>query len=987
MEHRLGLVSARELPGQVLAYSMENLNRMLLLFRLTTILVALTTLPTVHGQDNPFDAKVAPILAGHCLDCHSSPDPKGGLDLTTATNATAGGETGPAIDSNHLEASLLWQRIADDEMPPEDPLSDADKKVIGKWISGGAMWGSEPIDRFAYTSSKRAGYDWWSLQPLVTNRPTDFRITRETVSVNPVDQFIHERLAQLNLKPTSMASPRVLVRRLYFDLIGLPAPPEVIDRFAADPTTEAWHALVDQLLQSPHYGERWARHWLDVVRFGETNGFEYNEQREHAWHYRDWVIRAFNGDLPYDQFARMQLAGDIIADDAIAGAAAVGFLVAGVHNTVLGKSDAMRQTGRHEELEEIAGTTAQTFLGLTIHCARCHDHKFDPISTEEYYQFVAALDGIAFGTRQIPKHGTASTKQKLTQQQNAISAELRTLFSKRSNKINTSSNVVTLRRPIDANQSGKKYTVDFVVAPTTWADTSQATTADDAVEVRIIRSDTTVLAIHSVHARPWDVTADDHRFEQTSFSYRGDGTGDVKIQIRPRHATTRFAGAVDDLSIIEVDDHLVFETDFNGIDNIHPPGVQATTKKRVFFGSSSNIWDHVGGNAIHVVEIDQGNLALQLYSGEANRTDVIAETKQEKSLQQELNSVNQQLSKLTSVRMHTVLAGNPGIMHVRHRGDVTQVGDAVSTGGIKAVAGVNASFGIPTDASDADRRSKLADWITDRNNGPFHRVIVNRIWYHHFGSAIVETPNDFGFNSGQPSHPELLDWLAIWFRDNGYSIKNLHRLIVTSKTYRQSSSPADNATCEAALLADQNNRLLWRYNLRRADAEYVRDSMLDVAGVLNRRQFGPGFKDVRTDSVGAARYYVAIDPIGEEFMRRTIYRWQARGQRSSLLETFDCPDPSTTSPIRNITTTPTQALSQWNHPFVIRMSEQLARRIDHELDDKTNIAQKVDQAWRLVLGRLPGEIERTKSIETATRHGLPLVCRVLLNSNESIIIE
>ena len=939
------------------------------------------------SQSLGFDQHVAPILASHCLDCHSPPEPKGGLDLRTAAGLNSGGESGAVIDSENRESSLLWRRIIDNEMPPEKPLSEFEKQIIRDWIEAGAKWGSDPIDPFQFSTPKRAGYDWWSLQPLLGDRKIDFHPTSEVTSPNPIDDFIVARLAKDNLELSRRAEPRVLVRRLYFDLLGLPAPPDVVDRFVDDPSPQAWRALVDQLLDSPHHGERWARHWLDVVRFGETNGFEYNEQREDAWHYRDWVIRAFNADMPYDQFVRMQIAGDIIADDPIEGAAAVGFLVAGVHNTVLGQSEAMKQTGRHEELEDIAGTTAQAFLGLTVNCARCHDHKFDPITTREYYQFIAALDGVGFGTRQLPITEEAEQRQSLTRQKTALESVRRKLLAKRANTINQSSNVVTLRNPLDANDVDKEFTVTFSVSPTTWADTSQATTADDAVEVRILRQDQTVLAIHTVNPRPWDAEHDDHRFARSSFSYRGDGSGPIQIQIRPQRATTRFAGAVDNLSVVDADSNFVFQTDFNDIDNVHSPGVQATTKKRVFFGSSSNTWIHSGGNAIHAVEIDNGDLALQLYSGEADRTDVIAATADERLAQENLESVDKQLANLTLVNIHTVNAGRPAPMQIRHRGDVMQVGDVVSPAGLKAIVGVLSDFELSPDASDTDRRTKLADWITDRDNGPFHRVIVNRIWFQHFGSAIVDTPNDFGFNSGKPSHGELLDWLAVWFRGNGYSIKELHRLIVTSDTYQQSSSPRDNPTRVVAEQIDRSNRLLWRYNLRRADAEYVRDSMLDVSGQLNRRQCGPGFKDVRTDAVGAARYYVAIDPIGAEFNRRTIYRWQARGQRSSLLETFDCPDPSTTSPKRNVTTTPIQALSQWNHPFVIRMAESLAVRVRDEVGADADPSEQVTHLWRLVLGRLPSDDEKSNSIEMIKRHGLPLVCRVLLNSNESIIIE
>ncbi|MCH8924416.1 MAG: PSD1 domain-containing protein, partial [Planctomycetes bacterium] len=623
-----------------------------------------------------FDHRVAPILASYCLECHSGAKPKGGLDLSSRRTAMKGGENGLAIQAGKPAASLLWERVRSGEMPPKEELPKTAKQTLRKWIAAGAHWGTDPIDPFRFTTTKRAGLDWWSLQPLAKPPvpPVDGDSDGDNWSRNEIDRFIIAKLRAKGLAPSPRADPRTLVRRIYYNLIGLPAPLEAIDKFTKDPSPKAWGQLVDELLASKHYGERWARHWLDVVRFGESHGFEYNQPRENAWHYRAWVIRSLNRDLPYDQFARMHLAGDAIQPNSLEGAAAVGFLVAGTHNSVLGASPAMKLAGRHDELEEMAGTVAQTFLGLTVNCARCHDHKFDPISTREYYRFIAALDGVQHGERKV--------------------------------------------RSIPA------------------------------------------------------------------------------------------AGAV---------------------------------------------------------------------------------------------------------AVFSVVSGNPGAMHVLLRGDVTRPGDEVAPGGIKAVRNVSASFGIDKRAADTLRRRALADWISHRDNGPFHRVVVNRVWHYHFGKGIVDTPSDLGFNGGRPSHAKLLEWLAVWFRHNGYSLKKLHKLIVTSATYQQASRSNPKAT-----KIDKENRLLWRQNARRVEAEVLRDSILDVAGQLNREQFGPGYRDVKVVEVPPAFYYLPVDPIGKQFNRRTIYRWNVRGQRSALLDTFDCPDPSVKTPKRSVTTTPSQALSQWNDAFVLR---------------------------------------------------------------------
>ena len=702
--------------------------------------------PTLATERIDFDREVAPILAANCLECHNASISESKLDLSSRKTTALGGESGKVIAAGNSTGSLLWQRVSSNEMPPKHPLDEFEKRTLQSWIDGGATWGTDPIDPFRFSTSKRAGYDWWSLQPLVrVDVPIQKTDQSANFTRNEIDHFVLEKLGKKQLSPSPRADARTLVRRAYYDLLGLPAPIEVIESFELDSSQRAWESLVDRLLASPHYGERWSRHWLDVARFGETHGYEYNEAREGTWHYRDWVIRSLNDDLPYDEFVRLQIAGDLIKPDAMDGVAATGFLVAGIHNTIVGQSPNMKKSARYDELEEIAGVVGQTFLGLTINCARCHDHKFDPITTKEYYQFIAALDGVQHGTR-------------------------------------------------DVNS--------------------------------------------------------------------------------------------------------------------------ATSNQRVF----------------------------------------------------------------------AIVARDPTPMRILLRGDVTRPDREVEPSGLLAVRSVDSAFGITSKANDRQRRIKLADWITDSENGPFHRVMVNRVWHYHFGQGLVSTPNDLGFNGDRPSHPKLLEWLATWFRDHGYSIKKLHRMIMTSATYQQSSQTADNSVSATAQKVDASNRLLWRQNPRRVDSESLRDSMLSVADKLNPKQFGPGFIDVRTDKTGPAYYYVSINPQGNEFDRRTIYRWQARGERSSLLETFDCPDPSTTSPKRNTTTTPAQALSQWNHPFVLRVADEIGRKVV-AATPKAEPQHRAKTAWRMTLRRSPDADELKWSTELLREHDVKLLCRVLLNSNEFIWIE
>jgi len=546
---------------------------------------------------------------------------------------------------------------------------------------------------------------------------------------HPIDAFLQSALAARGLAPSSPASPRELVRRLTFDLTGLPPTPGAIAAFEAAPSDQAYGALVDQLLASPHHGERWARHWLDVARYGESNGYEYNEARRNAWPYRDWVVRALNEDLPFDEFARLQLAGDVL-EPGPDGAAAVGFLVAGVHNTVLPASDVLKRQARQEELEELVGTVGQAFLGTTVHCARCHDHRVDPIPTEDYYRFAAALAGVHHGERTVG-----------------------------------------------------------------------------------------------------------------------------------------------------------------------------------------------------------------------------------------------------SAQLFTVVSRDPEPMHVHERGSAASLGAEVEPGALSALRHAEARFG-PSTLGDAERRRLLAAWITSPENPLFARVAVNRVWHHHFGTGLVATPNDLGRSGGSPSHPQLLDWLAARFVEDGYRLKELHRLIVTSRAYRQSSrARAD------GLAVDAGNRLLWRATPRRLEAEAVRDAMLAVAGLLDRRLGGPGYEDVRERHFNAGRYYEPI-PDGV-FDRRTLYRFSPRGERDALLDAFDCPDPSTTTPRRSVTTTPLQALSLLNSPFAHRTARGFAQRVSGEAAPR----ERIPRAWRLALGRPPTAEELAVARVLLESHGLTSVCLALFNSSEFVVID
>jgi len=638
----------------------------------------------------------------------------------------------------------------------------------------------------------RAGPDWWSLQPLRAVAVPQADAGQKPI--NPIDHFILRRLQREGLTPSPEADKRTLIRRLSFDLIGLPPQPHEVEAFVADTSAGAYDRLVDRLLDSPHYGERWARHWLDIVRYGESQGFERNKFRPSAWKYRDFVVEAFNSDMPYDQFVRWQIAGDVLAPDDPLAVIASGFLALGPYDLTAynnGTED-MRKFAREEELEGLVATVGQAFLGLTVNCARCHNHKFDPVTQREFYQFSAALGGTYQGDE----------RESLTE--NARSA-----VEKR---------IAALRQEADI----------------------------EAAEARL---------------------ADD--------------------QTKPSIAARR-------------------------------------------------------GRLESVIRLLEGG------------------------------------------PVHTTRPKQPKAWHVLSRGDYRKPGEVVAPGGIASVSGVSPEWHLSNDAPEAERRKALAQWITDSRNPLTARVIVNRLWGYHFGTGLVRTPSDFGFQGGAPSHPELLDWLAghLVHPDHGpaWSLKCIQRLIVTSAAYRQSSR-----VVEKAVQIDADNRLIWRQAPRRLEAEAFRDAVLAVSGEIDLRIGGPGFRDYKHTSAGDNETYTVFDAFGGEFNRRSLYRTCLRSGSSPLLDVLDCPDPSLTTPKRTVTSTPLQALALLNNSFMEHCAERFADRLRREAPGD-GVAQ-VRRACELCFGRPATDADVTFGQDFAGKHGLGQLCLVLLNTNEFSCID
>ncbi len=985
-----------------------------------------------------FDREVAPILASHCLECHSGNEPEGDLSLVDDFFLHQRESSDSVIVAGASSDSSLWQRIATDEMPPKHPLSESDKSTIRRWIDEGAQWGTSPIDRFAITTDTRAGRDWWSLQPVASVVPP--AIESASWGNNAIDAFIQRRLHERGLAPAPAADPRSLVRRLYFDLVGLPPSPEVIATFAADPSESAYQAIVDELLASKHYGERWARHWMDVVRFGESDGFERNFPRENAWSYRDWLIDSINNDMPYDEFVRMQLIGDQMVGG-IEGATATGFWVAGVHNTVVGGSKRMRELARQDEIEDVLATIGQTFLGLTVHCARCHDHKFDPITQVEYYKLASSISGLDFGELTVTNDSDSLRLQELNQQIASTQSELQKMQQTIRDRVIAQYELASQHE--NSTASGTK-TPDPVAQWDFDKDFGDSRGSLHAAAVGNARIEDGALVLDGesyVETGPLaiDVAAKSLEvFAQLSDGDQSGGavmslqsqTGDafdaiVYAEQEPKRwlagsesfvRTASFAGT-DETLATETPVHLVWVYAADGMITAYRNGEVYGRPIRkspihLFPGETSQILfglrhKPAGGNRflrgriLQASFYDSALTADEIGELAARTAGVVTQSRMEDSLtpeqRQHRESLTSKIADLTRTRdkhvasttrrVYTLKPGKATTTHVLLRGDPDTVGDVVTPGAIASVFGPDGGgdFQLSADAADSERRKKLAMWITDPMNPLFARVIVNRIWHYHFGTGIVDTPNDFGFNGGRPSHPELLDYLVGQFRADGYRLKPLHRMIVTSSAYRQSARDISETDREKAMSVDATNRLLWHGPSRRLEAESVRDAMLVCSGKLNDQVGGASFKDVSVTENKGTTYYEHADVDGHDVWRRTVYRFSPRGGRSALLDTFDCPDPASTSPRRTVTTTPLQALSLLNNSFVLTMSNHFADRLVRENGDDAET--QVDRAWQLAIGRSPSDDERELSLKLVRDHGLAALCRGLFNINEFVAID
>jgi mono/diheme cytochrome c family protein len=859
--------------GQILEQAQANAN----LIRDASIAESKPSPPV--ARPDFYSTSIEPVFRAQCLTCHTPDKKRGGLDMTTREALLKGGDTGPALIPGDPDNSLIMQLVRHEKKPhmphKEAKLPDTAIAAIADWIRSGAQFpalvsspGSPAKKELVITEADRA---FWSFQPLMN--PSVPEVQNAEWVRSPIDRFILAKLEQTKIAPAPGAGRHTLIRRLYFDMLGLPPTPFQVQSFINDTAPDAYERLIDRLLADPAYGERWGRHWLDVARYADSDGYEFDVERPTAYHYRDFVIQAFNSDMPFNDFVRWQIAGDEYSPDNPLAIAATGFCTNGpiIDNQVL-------ELNRYDELDDIVSTTCTAFLGMTAACARCHDHKYEPIPQRDYYRMVAIFNSTKRNNAVLASRPVAQAFRQKLDEWNGQLGEAR---KKRDEFIGP------LRSAIQRKQ------------------------------------------IEALSATPE---------EKALLLAPRDPNNMAQVMLRKRFESQ--LSESDDAVRAELDkDQLRQWSDFDkaiaGIERQKPTGPPT---------------------------------ALSL-------TDVKPE---------------------------------PQESFLLDRGDPEHKREKVTAGFLSVLPGNDApTFAAATfkkpETPTTYQRTALAEWLTDVQHGAgalTARVIVNRLWHYHFGQGIVRTPNDFGMQGDRPSHPELLDWLAQELIRSGWSLKHMHRLILSSAVYRQSAD-AD----AAKLAADPENRLFWRRVPQRVEAEILRDAMLSVSGCLNSGMFGPAILPyVHEDAI--ATHTNPLWPVGvvdgPDTWRRSVYAQVRRSARMPMMEVFDSPDSVGSCARRMTTTVPSQALELLNGKFVNDQAVHFAARTEGE--GGNDATAFVTCAYQLAVSRSPRESEiragKQFLLDQAARHMLEGAsvhaaqraahadfCQVLFNLNEFVYID
>jgi mono/diheme cytochrome c family protein len=1012
------------------------------------------------AQEKPapvdFDRQIQPLFQQYCHRCHGPEKQKSGLRLDRRDDALQGGDLGPAILAKKSSESNLYRYIAglDDgkTMPPTGEKLKPDQiALIKAWIDQGAPW---PVE--GKTEVKET---WWSLKPLlpisppfqggagggasltpllpggagggVSNPTTPSGAKHPTLTLpserggdkwirTPVDAFILARLREKGLTPAPEADRRTLIRRLFFDLIGLPPTPDDVDRFVANPDPLAFEKLVDSLLASPRHGERWARHWLDVVHYGETHGYDKDKPRPHAWPYRDYVIRSFNTDKPYARFVQEQLAGDVLYPGTRDGFEALGFIAAGpwdfIGHEELPETKIDGKIARHLDRDDMVANTINTFQSLTVHCAQCHNHKFDPIPQEDYYRLhavFAALDRANKEYDDDPK--IYERRVALKEQQRKLDAEFKEVTKDIENQAGErlkeiDQQIKKLGKPVHSQNARFGYHSALAASPdqVKWVQLDLGKPVEIAAIVYTAAYDdfNKIGAGFGFPRRYRIDVSDDPDFRtgvrpvknQSLTDDNPPGTEPQKVTVRHTARYVRFTAlslaprqndynfALAELAVLDAaGKNLATTAKVSARDTIEAP--PRWSKQNLIDG----ITPPTAPSATALKRLQDERQKLIKFAVDKETLDDADE------IQKELKAVATELKKLPAPRVvyagtiHTGTGtflgtgaggGKPRPIYLLQRGNVQKPGKEVGAGALSAFTHLPAVFPTEPNQPEGERRAALARWLTHRDNPLTWRSVVNRVWLYHFGRGLVDTPNDFGKMGQLPTHPELLDWLAVEFRDNGQSFKKLHRLLVTSAVYRQASS---HSNPKAADSIDAGNTLYWKMTRRRLEAEAVRDAILSVSGKLDLTMGGPSYQDFVIDKPEHSPHYEyhLHNPDDPSTHRRSIYRAIVRSQQHPWLATLDCADPSLLVDKRNQTISPLQALAMLNNDLVLAMSKHFAARVKL----KGDMSAQVREAFRLAIQRDPTPAELAKLTAFAKEQGLENTCRVLMNLNEFVFVE
>ncbi|QDS98487.1 PSD1 and planctomycete cytochrome C domain-containing protein [Adhaeretor mobilis] len=911
---------------------------------LVTVFVSVGT--NCLADEVDFFTDIAPILQTRCWHCHGEDEQESGLRLDRRVNMLLGGDSGlaavvPAEPAKSYLIEVVNHVDEDMAMPPDDeklPQSEID--LLTHWIKEGAKWPGQMEE------ATREKSDHWSFQPV--QLPEIPETAENDLNSNPVDAFLAQRLAEEGLSFSTPADPRSLILRASIVLIGIAPTPEQIETFAhkcSENPERAYAELVERLLASPHFGERWAQHWLDVIRWAETNGSESNMYRKNAWVYRDYVIRAFNEDKPYDQFLREQIAGDVMEQGE-----ATGYLVSGPHVPLatVGQEPSARRQARADRMDEILQTVGASALGLTIGCARCHNHKFDPISITDYYSVSAVFQGIEFGSR-FPELPAAHPR-------NLRGKELQRRIRQKREQLQELG-------PWEEDWIGFKE-VHFTPVET------------DAVRLTFERQTIRIDELEIFAAEEAD----------KNIALASQGTTVASSQ----------EGSISRFPVENVNDG-VFGSDAW---IARPPG-NSQTKPFVQFTFeqpqqvnrirlSTNREDFFQTDYLKKLnDMGFGEFQVEARDGEGNwqkvatyqgREQLDQEPSRRSDLLLELHELIQQLRDQGPRPSFLAKFVQPTKTYVLGRGSPENPRNEVFPSGLAELDG---ELAVEPYAPGPKRRQAFAAWLTQPEHPLTARVAVNRLWHHIFGQGIVSTPSDFGAAGISPTHPELLDWLAaelvlpttstISLKPQPWSMKHLIRTMVMSRAFRQSSLPR-----EEGLSKDSDSALLWRFPPKRVEAEVIRDSILQASGVLDSEIGGPSYR-IHNVKEKYSQWEVT-DNYGPHTWRRMIYQERMRRVDDEMFTAFDFPDCGQVRAKRPVSTTPLQALNLLNSKFVLDQSQRIAERAMRESDGEESLA--LDRCFELILGRNPSEVERRDALRVVKENSLSLVCRALINSNE-----